>query len=88
VSISSRQAIKKDSRPRFFVLDLNFDDGLLICRLFLGLSKDQFSAVLADALKDVGKGVLAYRKNPDIFLDAIVSLGILEEGAPEIRTVW
>lgn len=31
-------------------LDEDFDDGLLICRLFLGLSKDQFTSSLAEAL--------------------------------------
>jgi hypothetical protein len=30
------------------LLDEDFDDGLLICRLFLGLSKDQFTASLGE----------------------------------------
>ena len=59
-------------------LDINFDDGLLICRLFLGLSKDQFTAALRNALKEGGSGVTAYRKAPDAFLEALVGLGILE----------
>ena len=33
-------------------LDENFEDGLLICRLFLGLSKDAFMTVLRDELGD------------------------------------
>jgi len=59
-------------------LDINFDDGLLICRLFLGLSKDQFTAALRNALKEGGSGARAYRKAPDAFLEALVGLGILE----------
>jgi len=34
------------------LLDTRFDDGLLICRLFLGQSKDQFTSQLSAALKE------------------------------------
>jgi hypothetical protein len=60
------------------ILDTDFDDGLLICRLFLGLSKDQFTGLLKSALKEGGIGITTYRKNPDTFLEALISLGILE----------
>ncbi len=65
------------------ILDTNFEDGLLICRLFLGLSKDQFTAILREALRDGGAGVSRYRKEPDTFLNALVSLGILEAMAEQ-----
>ena len=39
------------------LLDADFDDGILICRLFLGISKDQFVSVLRDIRGDAGIGV-------------------------------
>ncbi|MBA2745589.1 MAG: hypothetical protein H0U44_05125 [Flavisolibacter sp.] len=60
------------------ILDSDFNDGLLICRLFLGLSKDQFTGLLKSALKEGGIGVTAYRKNSDTFLESLLLLGILE----------
>lgn len=70
-----------DDVKRF--LDVHFDDGLLICRLFLGLSKDQFTGVLREAMKEAGHGVSSYRKNPEVFLEALVALGILEAMAKQ-----
>jgi hypothetical protein len=43
------------------LLDENFEDGILICRLFLELSKDQFVSVLHDVRGDAGIGVKAYK---------------------------
>jgi hypothetical protein len=43
------------------LLDADFDEGILICRLFLGLSKDQFTAKLHAARGSAGIGVKAYR---------------------------
>lgn len=60
------------------LLDPNFDDGILICRLFLGLSKDEFMACLRDAIGDGGCGVQRYRKDTDTFLQALLRLGVLE----------
>lgn len=60
------------------LLDKHFNDGLLICRLFLGLSKDQFTGTLQEAMKDKGHGVVSYRINQDVFLEALVAMGLLE----------
>ena len=73
-----------DIRP---LLDTHFDDGLLICRLFLGLSKDLFTAALKGALKEKPPGVTTYRKAPDAFLEALVALGILEAMAEQTNRV-
>lgn len=67
------------------LLDNEFDDGLLICRLFLGLSKDQFTSVLSDQLGVQGSGKTRYRKDRQIFLDALVTLGILDSMAAETQ---
>ena len=60
-----------------------FDDGLLVCRLFLGLSKDQFEAALKAELRgkglfsDKGAGVIRYRKEPEVFVDALSRVGLI-----------
>jgi len=59
-------------------LDDHFDDGLLICRLFLGLSQDQFMGMLRGALGEGGAGVTRYRKDRAGFLEGFLSLGLLE----------
>src|SRR4051794_18414592 len=65
------------------LLDKHFDDGMLICRLFLGLSKDQFVSVFKGIRGDVGIGVKSYRAHPDVFIEALLSTGLLEAMAEE-----
>ena len=60
------------------MLDVDFDDGLLIARLFLALSKDDFSAALKGALAGAGSGIKRYRADKTAFLNALVDLGLLE----------
>jgi hypothetical protein len=60
------------------MLDMHFDDGLLIARLFLALSKDEFTAVLKGALGSAASGITRYRANKAEFIDALVRLGLLE----------
>jgi hypothetical protein len=61
-----------------------FDDGLLIIRLFLGLSKDQFTGTLATALGAGGCGVKRYKAQPETFLAALIELGLLDAMATEV----
>lgn len=64
------------------ILDKHFDDGLLICRLFLGLSKDQLGGVLRTTFNDDrGSGVTRYRTDKATFIGALLSLGLLESMA-------
>ncbi len=65
------------------LLNGNFDDGILICRLFLGVSKDQFVSVLRGIRGDAGIGVKSYRSNRDAFIEDIFSTGLLEAMAVE-----
>lgn len=60
------------------ILDLNFDDGLLICRLFLALSKDDFTAALRGALGGAGSGIKRYRADKSRFVGGLVNLGLIE----------
>lgn len=60
------------------ILDKHFEDGMLICRLFLGLSKDQYNPALRGALSTTSAGVTTYRKDKNAFLDALLRLGLLE----------
>src|SRR5436309_14906318 len=51
------------------ILDAHFDDGLLICRLFLGVSADQFKGLLAGVLGEKGAGITRYRNDRSGFLE-------------------
>jgi hypothetical protein len=72
------------------LLDEDFEDGILICRLFLGLSKDQFVSVLHDMRGDAGIGGKAYKADRVSFIEDILSTGILEAMAEEAsrKTHW
>ncbi len=65
------------------LLDANFDEGILICRLFMGLSKDQFTASLHAARGSAGIGVKAYRADSAGFLSDLVRIGLLDDMANE-----
>src|SRR5437870_4124920 len=65
------------------LLDGNFDDGILICRLFLGFSKDQFVSVLRGIRGAAAIGVKSYRVAPDAFIADVLSTGLLEAMAEE-----
>ncbi|MFP3475284.1 DpnII family type II restriction endonuclease [Burkholderia ambifaria] len=69
------------------LLDEQFDDGLLLCRLFLGLSKDAFSAAIRAQLGGIGAGVTFYRANREAFLDALDALGVREAMTIEANRV-
>src|SRR5665811_453882 len=65
------------------LLDEDFDDGILVCRLFLGLSKDQFVSAIKELLDDGGIGVKSYRSNPEAYTEALSAAGLLEAMAEE-----
>jgi len=65
------------------LLDGDFDDGILICRLFLGLSKDLFESALRDIRGNAGIGVKSYRADQDDFIEDVLSTGLLEAMAQE-----
>ena len=58
------------------ILENNFDDALLIFRLFLGLSKDQFTPMLSSALGGGSCGIKRFHDHPDDFVRALVALGV------------
>ena len=65
------------------LLEPNFEDGILICRLFLGMSKDQFVSVLRGIRGDAGIGVKSYHADRAGFIDDVLSTGLLEAMAEE-----
>ncbi len=67
------------------LLDEDFDDGILVCRLFLGLSKDQFVSAIKELLDDGGIGVKSYRSNPEAYTEALSAAGLLEAMAEEVN---
>ena len=65
------------------LLTENFEEGKLICRLFLGLSKDGFEGLLANSMGKGGTGVKRYRTDPEKFLTVLEDLGLLQAIAAE-----
>jgi hypothetical protein len=72
------------------LLETDFDEGSLILRLFLGLSKDNYLAQLQDLLGEGGAGVTKFRNSPDDYLQALEKLGVLDAMAVEVnrQTHW
>ena len=64
-------------------LDENLDDGILILRLFMGFSKDQFVSVLRGIRDKKSIGVKSYCANPENFVEDLLSMGLLEAMAEE-----
>lgn len=59
--------------------NLKLDEALLIFRLFLGLSKDQFTPRLQKALVTTGSGTTRSRKSVAQYVAAMMTLGICEK---------
>ena len=74
-----------NEREVISLLNAHFDDGILICRLFLGLSKDACTTELGAILGKGGIGVTRFRKEPDHFVAALVQLGLLEAMGSEVN---
>lgn len=72
------------ARDLITLLDESFDDGMLICRLFLGLSKDQFISAFRSIRGDGGIGIKSYKAQPEAFVEDLLSTGLLETMAKEI----
>ncbi len=62
-----------------------FDDGLLIARLLLGVSKDKFEIMLKDVLGAGGTGITRYRTDPDGFVEALDRLGLTNAMEREVN---
>ncbi len=77
------KAVYSEDDVRAILENGNFGDGLLILRLFLGFSKDQFSGLLIDALGEGGIGIKRYKANTAGFLATLTDMGILEAMAAE-----
>ena len=69
------------------LLSQDFKEGKLIFRLFLGLSKDRFEGLLANALGEGGTGVKRYQADPEEFLAALDDLGLPQAMAAETNHV-
>lgn len=72
------------------LLDDDFEQGILCCRLFLALSKDTMEAELKRELGSGGIGIKRYQSDSDAFLSALERLGLLEAMATTINyePVW
>jgi len=72
------------------LLDENFEQGILCCRLFLALSKDAMEAELRRILGSGGIGVKRYQADRGAFTKAFEELGLFEAMATTInyKPVW
>lgn len=72
------------------LLDDDFEQGILCCRLFLALSKDSMEAELRRLLGSGGTGVKRYKAEPNAFIAALEELGLYEAMASTInyKPVW
>jgi DpnII restriction endonuclease len=77
--------IIENTKPVSRLTGQDFEDGLLVIRTFLGLSKDQFTGALAEALGEGGAGLQRYKKDPTGFLTALTDLGLLDAIVTEVR---
>ncbi len=79
------RAVIENGKPVNLLSSQDFEDGLLVIRTFLGLSKDQFSASLAEALGEGGTGLQRYKKDTVKFLTALTDLGLLDALVTEVK---
>jgi hypothetical protein len=72
------------------LLDDNFEQGILCCRLFLALSADSMRATLRRELGEGGIGVTRYEKDPNAFIATLEKLGLFSAMANTInyRPIW
>lgn len=72
------------------LLDSDFTLGLLVCRLFLSLSKDEMETALATSLGSGGIGVTRYKLNKTEFLSTLEEMGLHEamSQAVNVKPVW
>jgi hypothetical protein len=83
----------KDSYGRVEIAELlegNFDEGILCCRLFLALSKDSMEGELRRELGGGGIGLRRYQANREAFLDAFERLGLPDAMTSTIKyePIW
>jgi len=74
--VSDRRAFSRDDLR--VLLQKNFNNALTICRLFLDVSKDKMEAILPEALGPGGAGVNRFQAQPDAFVSALESLGVVD----------
>lgn len=72
------------------LLDEDFENGLLISRLFLSISKDELETQLSINLGSGGIGLKRYRANPTEFISALTDLGLLHkmDEAVNYKPTW
>jgi len=67
------------------LLDQDFDSATTAIRLFLDLSKDDFTHQMREALGEGGIGVKRYRSNPSEYLQVLAKLGLNDSMAASVN---
>jgi DpnII restriction endonuclease len=65
------------------LLDGDFDEGILICRLFMAQSKDSFNALLHTARGSDGIGVKGYKTDRNRFVEDLRTIGLFDAMSAE-----
>jgi hypothetical protein len=60
------------------LLDSDFKTGILVARLFLGISDDDMELALKDHLGNAGTGVTRYTKDKETYIRALSEMGLLD----------
>lgn len=84
---SRRNRLTIDREDLVSLLDSGFDDAILTCRLFVGQSKDLFSVALKAKLGKDGSGIKRYQAGPDVFINALIELGVTDSMTKEINKI-
>jgi len=75
-----------DSTDLTLLLSGDFEDGKLICRLFLGLSKDEFETLLIHHLGPGKTGITSFKRNRDSYLQALMDIGLADQMSRQVNT--
>lgn len=72
------------------ILEKDFDAGLTVFRLFLDMSKDEFTAALRAAMGAKGIGITEFRTDPNRYAKGLSTLGIIAaiKGQVGRPTAW
>jgi hypothetical protein len=72
------------------LLEGDFEEGILCCRLFLALSKDSMEGALRDELGHGGIGLRRYQADREAFLDSLERLGLTDAMSTTINyePIW
>jgi hypothetical protein len=77
--------ILEGGKPLSKLTSKDLDDGLLVVRLFLGVSQDQFRGLLSSAFGAGGSGLKRYKADPAAYRAVLIEQGLLDAMMLEVN---